>query len=333
MRVLIVGCGSIGRRHLANLLSLAPAEVLAYRVRGNDAEELGRRFGVRAVASLGEGLSLDPDFVLVANPTALHMEVALEAARAGRSLFIEKPLSHSREGADELRRLVREKGLVCLVGYQMRFHPGLRLVRRLLGEGRIGRPLWIRAEVGQYLPDWHPDEDYRQGFSARRALGGGVTLDLSHELDYVRWLLGPVAQVTALGGRIGDLEIDTEDIAEVLLRFESGALGSVHLDYLARCPVRGCRLVGTDGTLEWDYFGNQVRLFEAGSGAWIRHPQEGFERNRMYIDEMAHFLRCLRGEEPPEVDLDQAVEVLELGLGVRRAAQRWEPEGDRRSHG
>ncbi len=332
MRVLIAGCGSIGRRHLANLLSLTPAEVLAHRVRGQDAGDLARRFGVRSVASLEEGLSLDPDFVLVANPTALHMEVALQAARAGRPLFIEKPLSDRREGVDELRRLVREKQLVCLVGYQMRFHPGLRLMRELLQEGRIGRPLWVRAEVGQYLPDWHPDEDYRQGFSARRSLGGGVTLDLSHELDYVRWLLGPVAQVGAFGGRIGDLEIDTEDIAEVLLRFESGAVGSVHLDYLARCPVRGCRLVGTNGTLEWDYFGNQVRLFEAGSGAWTRHRQDGFERNQMYIDEMAHFLRCLRGEEPPEIDLDQAVEVLDLGLRVRRAAERWEAEGERRSH-
>jgi predicted dehydrogenase len=330
LRVLIAGCGSIGRRHLANLLSLTPAEVLAYRVRGHEADDLARRFGVRNVESLEAGLALSPDFVLVTNPTALHMEVALHVARAGRPLFIEKPLSHDNEGVDELRRLVRESRLVCFVGYNLRFHPGLRLLRRLLSEGRIGRPLWIRAEVGQHLPDWHPSEDYRQGYSARRSLGGGVTLDLSHELDYVLWLLGPVDRVQALLCRVGDLEIDTEDVAEILLSFASGALGSVHLDYLARSPLRGCRLVGTAGTLEWDYFANEVRLFEAATGSWTRHAQEGFERNQMYIDEMAHFLRCLRGEEPPEVDLEQAALVLRLVLEAQATGQPASGQNGRR---
>ena len=129
----------------------------------------------------------------------------------------------------------------------------MREVKRLVAEGVAGRLVSIRAQFGQYLPDWHPWEDYRRGYSARRDMGGGVVLDRVHELDYVRWLMGNVTEVCALSGKLSSLEIDSEDTAEILLRFESGAFGSVHLDYVRR--DRDCRLeiVGEEGTLEWSY--------------------------------------------------------------------------------
>jgi predicted dehydrogenase len=318
---LIVGCGSIGQRHLRNLRSLTDVEVIAFRERGRAGQPLAEAIVSRVVDSFEAGLGLGPDFVLISNPTSLHVPLALQAAQAGVPLFVEKPLSDSRSGVAELVALAAEKRLPCLVAYNLRFHPGLKLVQDLVHEGRLGRVLSLRAEVGQYLPDWHPGEDYRLGYSARRELGGGVVLDLSHELDYVRALLGRVTRVSAMVERVSGLEIDTEDLAEVLLRFESGAVASVHLDYLARSPNRSCRIVGSEGTLEWDYFANEVRLYEARHGEWMRLPYGPYERNQMFRAEMAHFLRCLQGREMPLVDLAEGAATLELALAIQEAGR------------
>src|SRR5262249_5372924 len=163
--------------------------------------------GAEPVSELDEAWRASPDVAVVATPPSTHTAVALEAARRGCHLFVEKPLSDRWDGVDELIAEVRARSLVCLVGCNLRFHPGLVELRRLLDEGAIGRVLGARIEFGQYLPDWHPWEDYRETYSARRALGGGVILDAIHELDYAMWLLGPVSKVTALADHISTLEI------------------------------------------------------------------------------------------------------------------------------
>jgi predicted dehydrogenase len=321
LRVLIIGCGSIGQRHLRNLRALRPdAEILAFRQRNRHAAALKAEFGLGTVGSLAAGLAARPDFAIIANPTAQHLPVALEAARAGVPLLIEKPLSHDWTGVDELRRIVAERRLPSLVAFNLRFHPGLRRLKALLDEGKIGRLLSFRVEVGQYLPDWHPKEDYRDGYSARRDQGGGAILDLTHELDYAAWLAGPPSSVMAMADRVSDLDIDTEDLAEIVLRC-GRAIGSVHLDYLARSPARGCRLVGSEGTLTWDYFGGEVALFEAATGQWSRERQGDFDRNDMYRAELEHFLECLAGRATPIVDVSAGAASLALALAARRSAE------------
>lgn len=270
---------------------------------------------------LEEALAQRPDAVLVCNPTSLHVETALRAARAGSHLFIEKPLSNSLDGLDALEQLAREKRLTVLMGFNLRFHPGLVLVKKLLEERRIGRLVSIRAQVGQYLPDWHPWEDYRESYSARRQLGGGVILDLIHELDYVRWLAGPVRQVVCFCDRISGLEIETEDTAELLLRFQDGAIGNIHLDYIQRYPTRDCTLIGESGTLIWDASANQVRLYAAGSPDWQVYTLGSFDRNEMFLSEMKHFLSCLEGRENPVCDLACGVEALRLALKAQESSQ------------
>ena len=157
--------------------------------------------------------------------------------------------------------LARSKNLVTLVGCNLRFHPGLVAVKRLLEQGVAGRIVAIRAEVGQYLPDWHPGEDYRQGYSARLDLGGGIILDAVHEIDYVRWLLGPVRSVACFAGKLSHLEVETEDTAALLFRFSNGTIGEVHLDYVQRAYSRTCHIIGDEGTIRWDYStGRRSRL-------------------------------------------------------------------------
>jgi predicted dehydrogenase len=320
-RFLVLGCGSIGSRHIDNLLGLGAGEVLAFDVRPDRAETTRQRFGVETFTNLRAALDRQPRAVLVTAPTSLHVPLARQAAECGCHLFIEKPLSDSWDGVDELQELVRERRLVTLVGCNMRFHPGLRAIKALVREGAIGRVLAGRAEAGQYLPDWHPWEDYRQGYSARRDLGGGIILDAIHEIDYVRWLLGPVAAVSCFAGKFSSLAIQTEDTAALLLRFAGGAIGEVHLDYVQRVYSKTCHLIGEEGTIRWDFTAGEVRTYRAATRAWGATPNPvGWQVNQMYVDEMTHYLACLAGTDQPEQDVFEGARVLRVALAAKEAA-------------
>jgi predicted dehydrogenase len=318
----VVGFGSIGKRHVRNLLALDEKNVLVFDPRADRRAE-AEALGVSTTAALEILLDVRPEAVLVTSPSKMHVAHALAAAERGCHLFIEKPVADEHiDALDQLIATVARQSLTTLVGCNLRFHPALVRAKELLGRGRVGRICSARAEFGQYLPDWHPWEDYRQGYSARKDLGGGVILDAIHEIDYVRWLLGEVTSVAALAGHLSHLEIDTEDTASILLRFESGAFGEVHLDYVQRTYTRSCQIVGDEGTLAWAFGdGGKVRLFEARTKAWEElPPREGWEPNAMYVDEMRHFLACLRGEERPQQDIAEAMRVLDLALAAKKSA-------------
>ena len=298
----VAGAGSIGRRHLENL----------------------RDLGLRDLVVLDRGSALEPEprAVLVCNPTALHVSTALAAARKGAHLFLEKPLSHELGGVAELEAEVRARRLVVLVGFQYRFHPGLRQVREWLRAGALGTVVSARAAWGEHLPSWHPGEDYRQSYSARRELGGGAILTLSHPFDYLRWLLGEVTLVSAEATRRSDLEIDVEDTAVVLLRFASGALGTVALDYIQSPRRHELEIVGTRGTIRWtEATGIAVLLGREGDPLLVSPAPAGFSRNTMFVDEMRHFLACLAGEESPLCTLADGVAALRLALAAGISAR------------
>jgi predicted dehydrogenase len=270
--------------------------------------------------NLTQALATGPNVVLITNPTAYHLQVALTAAQAGCHLFIEKPLSHSWDGVEELLSIIQQQHLVTLVGFDLRFDPGLCRVKALLEEGCIGRLLAIQAQVGQYLPDWHPSEDYRKGISARIETGGGVILDLTHELDYVSWLFGPVSSVSCFADKVSSLEIETEDTATMLLRFQNGAMGTVHLDYIQRVPSRTCRIIGERGTIVWDYFGKTVTCYSPDRARPWEFAYGNAERNDRFLEEMRHLLACLQGLEQPKVDVVAGSRVLKLALAAKQSA-------------
>ncbi len=234
----VIGCGSIGKRHIGNLLSAGAGKVTAHDVREDRRREVHEKFGIEVSGDLGAALSGNPDVAFVCSPTAFHLEHALRATRAGCHVFIEKPVSDSLAGLEELAGELAKRGRTSMVGCNFRFHPGLRQVKSLLDDGRIGRVISFRSRFGHYLPDWHPWEDYRDTYSARRDLGGGVLLDRIHEIDYAAWLFGKVDAVFAWTGHESRLETDTEDNAEIILRFRNGITGSVHLDYIRRRYAR-----------------------------------------------------------------------------------------------
>lgn len=321
MKFLIAGYGSIGRRHLRNLLELGEKDILLYRTRRSTLAE-DEIAGFPVETDLQAALDQRPGAVIIANPTALHLDVAIPAALAGCSILTEKPVSHTLERMDELKAALRQGGGRFLTGFQFRFHPGLRLAARLLQQGEIGRPLTLQAQWGEYLPNWHPWEDYRKSYSARQDLGGGVVLTLSHPLDYLRMLLGEVDSLWAYAGHYSDLEVEVDDIAQIGLHFAGGTVGGLQLNYIQQPAVHRLEIAGSAGTLAWDNNDGAVRVYRVRDGAWQTYPApEGFERNRMFLDEMRHFIALAHGAEEPLCSLDDGIQAMKLALAVHQSAQ------------
>lgn len=316
MRFLVLGCGSIGKRHIRNLRALGEADVHAFdpaQARRQEALEAGAS---EAFADLGEALGKKPSAVLVCSPTSLHLEQSLAAARAGAHLFIEKPLSTTLDGLDELLAETAVRNLSSLVGCNFRFHPGMVRVKELLTGGELGRIVSARADFGQYLPDWHPWEDYRRTYSARRDLGGGVLFDRIHEIDLLLWLMGDVSAVSAFMGTLSGLEIDTEDTVDMILRFAGGAQGAIHLDYLRRDYKCVLEVTGELGVAEWSFLDHRIRWYTARDKAWSSLSWPRHDVNQMYLEQTRHFLRVLRGEEESQNDLAGGIAALRVALAA-----------------
>lgn len=319
MKILIAGLGSIGRRHLNNLLALGESDIVLYRTHRSTLPET-ELADIPVETNLSAALAHKPQAVIIANPTSLHMEIAIPAAQHGCHLLLEKPISASLDRVDELQSIIAKSGSQVLVGFQFRFHPTLQQLRQALQQGLIGQPISARAHWGEYLPVWHPWEDYRQGYSARADLGGGVVLTLCHPLDYLCWILGDVRSLFAFTGKLSDLELEVEDTAEIGLRFRNGTLGSVHLDYIQRPPAHHIEIIGTQGSMRWNNTDGCLQIYQSEGDKWQKQqPQPGFDRNDMFLAEMRHFLAVARGEQSPICPLDEGVRALKLALAVHES--------------
>jgi len=324
MKYLIAGLGSIGRRHFRNLLALGEKDIILYRTHHSTLPDHELE-GFPEETDLHAALSQHPNAVIISNPTAFHMDTAIAAARAGCHLLIEKPISDSLEHIDNLRAAVHQGGIEVLVGFQFRFHPTLQIAAGLIGEGAIGRPLYICAHWGEYLPDWHPWENYKHSYAACADLGGGVLLTMCHPLDYVRYLFGEIQSHSVMMDTIGDLGIGVEDIAVISLRFANGAIGSIHLDYLQQPPMHRVEMIGSEGSLLWDNEDGRLRLYRAQLKRWETWmPPEGFERNWMFLEEMRHFMTVVRRESQPLCSLDDGIRVMEIAHAAKAAAMERE---------
>ena len=319
-RALAIGAGSIGRRHLRNLRGLGVSELAAF-----DPSADALALAASEVAGLATFDDLDaawgwkPDVVLVTSPTSMHAAHVAAALDRGCDVFCEKPLASSLDGVIELVDLAEETGAITMVGCNLRFHWAVSAITRLLDEGAIGRVVTARFEFGQWLPDWRPGTDYKESYSARRELGGGIVLDAIHELDYAMWYLGDPVEVCGIAGNLGVLGIGTEETADFVLRFEDGTVASVHEDYVQRVYRRGCTVAGDAGTVSWDWNEAAVRIFRTEVGEWESHPvPDGWEPNDMYVDELRYFLECVAERRPSMNPLRTALRVLEVALSIER---------------
>lgn len=325
LRFLVIGAGSIGKRHMRCLMSLGQ-EVAVFDVDKPRAREAGGLYGIQSYEDLGSALDAGFDAALVCTPSAFHMEPAMKAADKGLGLFVEKPLSHDMDGVDQLIEAARAKGLKTLVGCNLRFFRALNWAKDALASGEAGRLLSARISVGTYLPYWHPGEDYTKSYSANKSMGGGIILDAIHELDYMRWILGEAAEVYCMSKNTGALKIDTEDLACMIITLEDGLVVEVHLDYLQRTARRQAEFICEDGIIVCDLIGQSVEVYGKEPNQCRRRSEGlGADMNHMYVEQMAHFVRVIRGEEESVNPLDSAKKALELALAAKESAERRMP--------
>jgi predicted dehydrogenase len=299
------------------------ASVSAYSYRAaNKGDTKLAGLDVECVADLPSALAGAYDAVVIANRTDQHVEVATEAARRGKAIYVEKPLACAMDGVGDLQRIAALQGVVVETGFMLRFHPNLRWLKQQVDSGGLGELMYLRAAVGQWLPAWRPDTDHRASYSARAASGGGVLFDLIHELDLVGWLAGAATEAVAMTRHVPALEIETEAVAQVGLRLESGVLAQVSLDYVRPSYGRSIEIVGKRCVLAWDYTSGTVTEWRAdGSNAVVHRVPPQFERNTMFKEHMAHFLRRLsEADVPAASSLDDGVTALRLALACHRSA-------------
>lgn len=321
MKILVVGTGSIGQRHMNNLRTLGH-EVHAYSERLQSGVKHSLPDGVLAVDGLDQFHKTDFDAAIIANRTDQHITSAMKAMALCNALYIEKPLSANLQGVSQFHQECQQRNTVVEIGFMMRFHPNLIWIKTFLGSGQLGEVVHLRASVGQWLPDWRPGTDHRQGFGAFYRYGGGVTMELIHEIDLIRWLMGGVDDVCAMQRHLKQLEIETEAITEISMRLSSGLLAQVHLDYVRPGYARSLEIIGTQGVLTWDYTRSAVMVTDAKGQEQVVHHAQAFERNAMFLDIMQHFLtRVEQPDRPPVCSLEDGMEALRIALASHQSAR------------
>jgi predicted dehydrogenase len=321
MTGLLVGYGSIGRRHLTNLHSLGVTDWAVVHT-GQGTLPLELPGPARMYADLDEALEQErPSFAVIANPTSMHLEAALSCTDAGCGLLIEKPLSHSLDGVDELAAAASARGTKVLVGFQFRFHPALTRIRDLLRSGSMGAPLHVRVIWAEHLPSWHPWEDWRRSYAARADLGGGVHHTICHPFDYLRMLFGEPVNLCATLAHDGPLELSVPEAADVVLCFPDNLGAQVHLDFWCRPPMHRMDVICSDGSIEWNYMTGALQVWRADrEGCQVDALPSVRDRNDLFLGEARHFLGVLRGSEQSECSLDDGIAVVRICEAIDRSA-------------
>jgi predicted dehydrogenase len=272
---------------------------------------------MKIVTRLEDGVAEQPDVAFLCAPAVVQQAVLEPLVHQTRCHFlVEKPIAPAMDGLAGLVRVLEEQHRKSIVGYNLRFHPVSAVVRETLRTGSLGKVCSVRASVGQYLPDWHPNEDYRQGYSANRSLGGGVMLDLIHEIDLLYSWFGRPQAVKAIAGTVSTLDIDTEDTAAVLCRFAGGVVGCIQLDYVQRVPARNGTIVGEAATLSYDFMKSECRIDRPGADPVV-HAFPDFVRNEMYVAEVAHLLDSIGTGGDCSPSLREGMDVLEIALRAK----------------
>lgn len=318
-KVLVVGLGSIGKRHLDNIRQLLPHARLAV-LRSQQGSAATNNY--ETLTSLEAAIAFKPDMAMICGPSTFHIEIAERLAVGGVHLFIEKPLSNQIQGLSSFIEMVDRSDLKVMVGYNLRFSPSLIAFKSLLDSEEYGRSLVVSAEVGQYLPSWRPDVDYRDTVSAKAKLGGGALLELSHELDYLIWLFGRAVTASAKLAKVSDLEMNVEDLVLAHIGFNKNGhsiCSSVQLDFLQRQPYRQCKVVCEHGTLVWNAISGSVELFQQNGSNIIF--QDDSDSNFTYEKELKTFIDCVESGSAVPISIQDGLNVLEVVEAIRKSSE------------
>ena len=316
----IVGLGSIGRRHLRLISEIRPdIKIIVVRSgHGSACDE--EKMAVKVTDSIGDAIKEGIQAAIISSPATLHLKQSLELAKNGIHLLIEKPISHTSDRVKELLKIVNENRITIMVGYVLRYDLGAIKFKNWLDNKIKGKILHARIECGSYLPDWRPDQDYRKTVSALSELGGGVLLELSHEVDYLYWFFGKPKDVQAQIRNSGTLDINVEDQVDLLMTSEQGYCISVQIDFNRRHVERKCKVLTTEGELIWDAVKQNVTW--KGVNKEQSKYEYNNERNSIYRKQLEVFFDCIENDNDPIVTVKDGINVISLIDAVRNASEK-----------
>ena len=322
-RILIVSLGSIGQKHLRIARKLVPNADIRV-LRHTDSNKIPQ-YANGCFSSIEEAIIFAPQIAIVASPSSHHISVAQKLANFGVHLLIEKPISNNLDGVIELIQICHTKNICLLIGYNLRYLPSLQHFRDLLGENIIGKILSVRCEVGQYLPSWRNGNNYHEGVSARQDLGGGALLELSHEIDYLRWIFGEVNWVKASLSKQSSLKIDVEDSAHIIMSFMPSLSGheliaSVDLDFIRHDASRLCTAIGENGSLQWNGITEEVLIYESNSSEWRQLYSCKSKKDESYIAEWKDFISCVIENKTPLITGIDGLKIMQIIEAVRKSS-------------
>jgi len=317
--ILVCGVGSIGGRHIQNLRQMGFENIILYRRPGS---KIVKQFETLPnFTSLEAALAMNPSIAFICNPTSLHLSTAITCAKSGCHLFIEKPLGSSLEGVPELQKVLRNTGKKCYVGYMMKFHPCIKRIDTWIKQDLLGDLIHGTFHWGEYLPNWHPYEDYRISYAGQKSMGGGPVLTLSHDIDLATHIFGSVENFVCMSNDNSDLEVDTEHLVTVLMRFKGGSTASINLNYLENPPRRFINIVGNKCKIEFDYYQSKVVLYNQKDAAILDQLDMGdvFDRNQLFVDQLDFFMNDFVREDNETNNLESSLNVLKLSLDINDA--------------
>jgi predicted dehydrogenase len=316
MRVAVVGYGSIGRRHSENLRRLGIGSMVL--VRRDAASNAAFTIPADAIVvhDARQAVERGIDLAIVDNPTRQHVQAATPFLAAGIPVLIEKPIAADVAEARRLQILAAKHGILCGTAYCMRYHPAYRLAREAITQGRLGRVLYAKAWFESWLPDWHPWEDYRQSYAARRDLGGGVLPTLDHELDFLCWCLGRPRNAVGTSHRSGALEMGVDDVASLAIEYAGGATAHCLLSLCRRDRQRGFEFIGSQASLRYSLETGQLLLCREAASEVLWNGRE-YDTNQMYLEMLADFVEAVATGRPAPVPLDAGIAALEICQQVR----------------
>ena len=316
MKILVIGYGSIGKRHVQNLLCIPNMEVLICTHQQLKKCEKNKH---KLFKTIEDAIREKPDAAIICSVTNKHIEDATKLAKAGVNLLIEKPLSNSLCGTNKLLTIVKKEKIITLLGCNLRFHPCIIKIKNMIFENQIGRILSVVAENGSYLPDWYPKENYKNSYAARNDLGGGVLLTSIHEIDYLYWFFGNAKEIFSITGKFSNLQISADDLSFVLLRFKN-IIAEIHLDYFQRPHARSLKIIGTQGTIYWNFDDNIVKMFDVKKNKWIiKLKLKNYDYNCMYKDELNYFIDCIYRKKQTLNPLEDGIKILKIALAAKRS--------------
>jgi spore coat polysaccharide biosynthesis protein SpsF len=312
MKVLVIGCGAIGERHVKNLLEFGNVKVIACDC---DKEKLKRIDGAKTYEDIDQAIEKEkPEYVVIATAHASHIEIANKVLGSVKKIFIEKPISHSLEGVDAFLSKAKEKGVEIYVGYNMRFNPLINKIKELIDEwGDISH---VRMNFGSNLILRHPGKDYKNDYVTKKNQGGGVILDISHEIDYLTWIFGQPKEMFCYAEKRGNFEMETEDNADMLIKFDGGLVANIHLDLLQKPYTRTCEIIGEKGTIKADVAKNELFIYE--DNKWEKIV---IDDDNSYVDEMTEFLSLESIKKKKLPDGESAKNTLKIALSAKESSK------------